>query len=151
MATSRTYATTADGSYGQGIPGVAEGEAFNVGDRGYLPGLRQDGRFRTNIGFANAGSEPVDIEITAHALNGDDLGTSSYRIAGESWMQANQALPRGTAYATFTSGTPGASYLAYASVIDRETHDPTYIAAVRATDSISDLTAKAQSTQRTSQ
>jgi len=134
MATTRTYATAIEGSFGQGIPGVAENEAFTDGERGFLPGLRQDGRFRTNIGFANAGSGPIDIEITAHAVNGDDLGVSSYRIAGSSWMQANQALPRGTAYATFTSATPEAKYLAYASVIDRETDDPTYIAAVRATE-----------------
>jgi len=47
-------------------------------------------------------------------------------------VQVNQPLPDGTAYATVTSATPGARYLAYASVVDRETDDPTYIAAVRA-------------------
>ena len=72
--------------------------------------------------------------VTAHAANGDDLGTSSHSVAGSSWVQANQALPQGTAYATFNSATPGASYLAYASVIDRNTDDPTYIEAVRAMD-----------------
>ncbi len=132
MATSRTYATTPAGSYGQGIPGVAESEAFTEDEIGYLAGLRQDDTFRTNIGFANVGGNPVDIAVTAHAADGDGLDTLSYRIPGSSRVQANQPLPDGTVYATFTSSTPGAKYLAYASVVDRSTDDPTYIAAVRA-------------------
>ena len=144
MATSRTYATTPDGSYGQGIPGVAEGEVFAEGELGYLPGLRQDEDFRSNIGFANTGVGPMDIVVSAHAADGRGLGTSSHRVEGLSWLQLNQELPDGTVYATVTSTTEGARYLAYASVVDRETDDPTYIAAVRAAD----LTAKARRTQR---
>ncbi len=59
-------------------------------------------------------------------------------VEGSSWIQANQPLPRGTAYAVVTTETPGATYHAYASVIDRETDDPTYIAAVRATEIIAE-------------
>ena len=134
MATSRTYTTTTDGSYGQGIPGVTEGDVFAEGERGYLPGLRQDEDFRTNIGFANTGGDPVDIVVAAHAADGGAIRTSSHRVEGSSWVQLNQPLPDGTAYATVTSATPGAHYLAYASVVDRETDDPTYIAAVRASE-----------------
>ncbi len=134
MATSRTYATTPDGSYGQGIPGVAEGEVFVEGELGYLPGLRQNEDFRTNIGFANTSDGPVDIVVAAHAADGRELSTSSHRVEGPSWVQLNQPLPDGTAYATVLSTTPGAKYLAYASVVDRETDDPTYIAAMRAAD-----------------
>ncbi len=132
MAASRTYATTPGGSYGQGIPGVAESEVLTEGELGFLPGLRQDDRFRTNIGFANTGAGPIEIVVTAHALDGDDLGSSSHLITGSSWIQVNQPLPQGTAYATVTSATPAAAYLAYASVVDRRTDDPTFIAAVRA-------------------
>jgi photosystem II stability/assembly factor-like uncharacterized protein len=134
MATSRTYATTPDGSYGQGIPGVAEGEVFAAGELGYLPGLRQDESFRTNIGFANAGDGPVEVIVTAHEADGGSLGTSNHHVEGSSWVQLNQPLPEGTAYATVASTTPGAKYLAYASVVDRETDDPTYITAVRAAE-----------------
>ena len=134
MATSRTYATTADGSHGQGIPGVAGSMAFTGDEVAFLPGLRQDNRFRTNIGIANTGEGAVVVEVTAHAENGDELGTLSIRVEGSSWMQANQPLPRGTVYATITTETPGAAYHAYASVVDRSTDDPTYIAAVRAKD-----------------
>ena len=131
MATSRTYATTPDGSYGQGIPGVAERRSFTEGERGYLPGLRQDAGFRTNIGFANTGERPIEIIVTSHSANGDGSKARA-SVAGSSWIQANQPLPEGTAYATVTSDNPGAEYLAYASVVDRATDDPTYIAAVRA-------------------
>ena len=132
MATSRTYATTSEGTYGQGIPGVTGSDAFTTGESAILAGLRQDGTFRTNIGFANTGLEPVDLEVRAHAASGEELGRLSYRVGGSSWHQANQPLPRGTAYAVVTSTTPDARYLAYASVVDRATDDPTYIAAVRA-------------------
>ena len=138
MATSRTYATTSQGSYGQGLPGAAEAEAFTTAENGYLPGVRQDDLFRTNIGFANTGEAPVHVEVTARTITGEVIASASYRIKASSWLQANQALPEGTAYATFRSVTPGAKYLVYASVVDRETDDPTYIAAVRATDAISE-------------
>ena len=137
MATSRTYATTSQGSYGQGIPGATETEAFTTGERGSLPGVRQDDLFRTNIGFANAGENVVHIQVRAHAPDGEVLSTTTHRVVGSSWIQVNQALPEGAAYATFSSVTPGATYLAYASVVDRETDDPTYIAAVRAGDEVS--------------
>ncbi len=103
MATSRTYATTPDGSYGQGIPGMAESEAFSEDEIGHLTGLRQDDGFRTNIGFANVGGDPVDIVVTAHAANGDGLATLSYLVPASSRVQANQPLPDGTVYATVTA------------------------------------------------
>ncbi len=138
MATSRTYATTADGSYGQGIPGAAESRSFTTGESAFLPGLRQDASFRTNIGIANTGDGAIDLAVTAHAESGDELGVVTLHVEGSSWIQANQPLPRGTAYAVVTTETPGATYHAYASVIDRETDDPTYIAAVRATEIIAE-------------
>jgi len=132
MATSRTYATTPDGSYGQGIPGAAESESLSAGELGFLPGLQQDDRFRTNIGLANTGAGAIDVVVTAFSESGNELGVLNYHVAGSSWIQANQPLPRGTAYAVVTTETPGASCHAYASVVDRVTDDPTYIAAVRA-------------------
>ena len=120
MATSRTYATTPDGSYGQGIPGVAEGEVFAEGELGYLPGLRQDEDFRTNIGFANTGDGPVDIVVTAHAADGGEIQASSYRVEGSSWVQLNQPLPGWNRLRNrHERHTGSATYLAYASVVDR--------------------------------
>jgi photosystem II stability/assembly factor-like uncharacterized protein len=131
MATSRTYATTTEGTYGQGIPGLIESEAFTTGEFAYLPGLRQGAGFRTNIGFVNTGSEPIDLDVRAYAATGEEIGQLSYRVNGSSWHQANQPLPRGTAYAVVTSTTENARHITYASVVDRATDDPTYVAAVR--------------------
>ena len=74
------------------------------------------------------------MALAAHAGDGTLLATLSYRLGGVSWFQANQPLPEGTSYAVLTSATPGAAYLAYASVVDRRTDDPTYVAAVRISD-----------------
>ncbi len=134
MATSRTYATTPDGSYGQGIPALAEGRSFAEGETGYLPGLRQDEEFRTNIGFANTGEGAIDIVVSARAADGRELQVSNHRIEGSSWIQLNEPFPDGTVYATVTSASGDAKFLAYASVVDRSTDDPTYIAAMRAAE-----------------
>jgi hypothetical protein len=134
MATSRTYAVTDDGSYGQGIPGVAAASALTAGDLGLLAGVRQDDDFRTNVGLVNTAILPITVGIAAHGSDGALLATLTYRLPALSWHQANQALPRGTAYAVVTSATPGAAVIAYASVVDRATDDPTYIAAVPIVD-----------------
>jgi hypothetical protein len=136
MATSRTYADTPNGSYGQGIPGVAESDFVATGERVVLPGLRQDGGFRTNIGFVNAAASPLEAEIAAFAADGSTLGTSTHRIGGSSWRQLTQPLPRGTAFAVVSTTTPNARFFSYASVVDRVTDDPTYIAAVPADDEV---------------
>lgn len=138
MATSRTYATTTAGSYGQGIPGAAESRSFTTDELAFLPGLRQDERFRTNVGIANTGGSAIDISVAARAESGEQLGVVNVHLAGSSWIQANQPLPDGTAYAVVTTATPGATFHAYASVVDRETDDPTYIAAVRTTEIIAE-------------
>jgi photosystem II stability/assembly factor-like uncharacterized protein len=130
MATSRTYSVSGDGSYGQGIPGIAEGAAVGPGQAALLAGLRQDGRFRTNLGFVNIGDTPIEVSVTAHATDGAVIATLVYPIGALSWLQANQPLPRSTAFAIATSSGTVGRFLTYASVVDRRTDDPTYIQAV---------------------
>ncbi|MCU0303222.1 MAG: hypothetical protein MUC56_04070 [Thermoanaerobaculales bacterium] len=134
MATSRTFAATPGGTYGQGIPGVPASTALATGEVAVLPGLRQDSRFRTNLGLVNIGEAALEATVVAHAADGETLATLSFTVAAASRLQANQPLPAGTAFATVSSATPGARLLAYASVVDRATDDPTYVAAVPAGD-----------------
>jgi photosystem II stability/assembly factor-like uncharacterized protein len=134
MATSRTFASTVDGTYGQGIPGVAENDAFDAGESGLLPGLRQDDDFRSNIGFVNISEAPLQVTVSARAAGGEELASRTYSLDGQSWFQANQPFPTGTAFAVFESDSADAAYLAYASVVDSATDDPTYVAAVRMAD-----------------
>jgi hypothetical protein len=131
MATSRTFATTSGGSYGQGIPGVPASAALATGEVAVLPGLRQNDRFRTNLGLVNVGDVALEATVVAHAADGETLATLVTTVAAASRLQANQVLPEGTVFATVSSPTPGARLLAYASVVDRATDDPTYVAAVR--------------------
>jgi photosystem II stability/assembly factor-like uncharacterized protein len=130
MATSRTFASTTDGTYGQGIPGVAAHDAFGAGESGLLPDLRQDDGFRTNIGFVNTSEAQLEVTVSARATDGQELAVRTYSLDGQSWFQANQPFPMGTAFAVFESDSSDATYLAYASVVDSATDDPTYIAAV---------------------
>lgn len=132
MATTRTYVDDPAGTHGQGIPGVSESTAVAFGELAVLPGVRQNAQFRTNVGLVNTGDSPLDLVVRAHAADGAVLANLDYSLPALGWHQANQPLPAGTAYATVTSPIPGAAFLAYASVVDRRTDDPTYIAAVRA-------------------
>lgn len=132
MATSRTFADGAGGTYGQGIPGLRTSDAFADGEGAVLAGLRQDPRFRTNVGLVNTGAAAIDLELEALAADGTELDRVTLRLAGPGWRQLNQPFPPGTVAAIVTSPTAGARFLAYASVVDKKTDDPTYIAAARA-------------------
>jgi hypothetical protein len=129
-ASSRTFTVTSQGSFGQSIPAVTEERALTTNHVGALVGLHQGNGFRTNLGFANLGDDAVDVEVHALAVDGSILGQRSWTVNGAGWYQANRPLPAGTATATVVSHTAGARYLAYASVVDDRSGDPTYIAAV---------------------
>jgi photosystem II stability/assembly factor-like uncharacterized protein len=129
-ASSRTFTVTTQGSFGQSIPAVTEESALTTNQIGALVGLHQGNGFRTNIGFANLGDDALAVEVKALAVDGSILGQQSWTVDGAGWYQANRPLPAGTATATVVSHTAGARYLAYASVVDDRSGDPTYIAAV---------------------
>jgi len=137
--TSRTFTQSGSGSFGQAVPGIPEEEAATAGRTVRLMGLSQaasraDG-FRTNLGMVNTGGVAVTIDVTLHAASGAVLGTVSETVQAETLTQIDEVLRRVTAdpvvggYALLRTTTPGASFLAYASVIDNRTGDPVLIVA----------------------
>src|SRR6185369_9654117 len=69
VATSRTYTTTTGGgTYGQSIDPVTE-----FGNDSYVPGLRSDFTFRSNVGFVNAGDTTIGVTTQLLGTNGQVL------------------------------------------------------------------------------
>ncbi len=136
MVTSRTYNQPGSGTYGQFIPGQPPETAISEGVEARLIQLSssadEGSGFRTNIGFANAAAETVEISVRLYSADGSRLGTRSYSVPGSDYLQVGAVFRKVNAgdvpdgYAVISSQTPGAHYFAYASVIDQRTGDPVY-------------------------
>lgn len=131
---ARTYNDASTGTYGQYLPGVAEGEALAGGEVGLLGQLRKSDDYRTNVGFVNLGDADCGVRVTLRSDEGDPLGIALNRTipAGE-WYQLNDVFTvagvsaADLATATVEVTTPGGRVWAYASVVDNGSGDPTTV------------------------
>ena len=139
VVTARVYAQTPQGTLGLFMAG--QDPAASSLSRGILLHLKSNSAFRTNIGLVNPGSEPVNVRVQLFdrsnaAANSPDSITmppfgviSPTNIAGTFFGSPGTAdLTDGWAYVT--TGGPSERVLAYASVVDNATTDPTFIPAV---------------------
>jgi hypothetical protein len=141
LVTSRTYNQTSAGSYGQYLPGTSSANALQPGDAGYLPLVRKDPEFRTNVGVINLGSGQATIRFTLYDPDGDQIGdpVASSLEPGE-WHQVNDLVEAAgidhleAGYATVEVTGPEGQVWAYASVIDNATGDATTIPLGTASD-----------------
>lgn len=132
IATSRTYNNPANaeqvGTYGLAIPALELADSVS---RGILNGLANNAISRTNIGFVNPQSVPMNIRIEAFGADGSSLGTQSRRLEPHEWFQTNLfgflaiAGPVHEAYAVVSSAE--GSFFAYASVVDQKSGDGTIL------------------------
>ncbi len=135
IISSRTYNDTPGGTFGQGIPGFSAAEAVVGGGAARLFGLISNDDFRTNIGIANLGAEPVDIRVELFNQTGDELAAFNDRIASFGWKQFNRVFEReslsgiASAFAIVRNNSATGAIMVYASVVDEFTGDPTYISA----------------------
>ncbi len=132
---ARVYNSSDAGTFGQTIVGMQGSAAkmISSGDRVRLGFLSENSDYRTNVGFMNAGSSWITISAEFFTSDGTSLGTDSIDIAPYSSRQWNKAFRRVTTnavdygYVDVWSDTAGASFLAYGSVVDNGTGDPTTI------------------------
>ena len=136
IATARTYNLTSNGTYGQFISAVTTGEAAGVGSRPLqLLQLEESDRYRSNIGFAEVSGKAVTLEVGIVPPEGKTTAFIEVKLAPNEFRQLNSLLAsaglRDTHNARITvraiAGDGRAA--AYASVVDMETQDPTYIPA----------------------
>src|SRR3954451_5753970 len=129
IATSRTYITADNGgTYGQSVDPVT---AFS--NDSFVPGLRSDTSFRSNVGFVNGGDTQLTITATLLSDTGAVLGTTQIGLSPRSQIQYGVGAlfpaantPRfGTL--TLLAHVDGPSNLfAYGSIIDNASGDPVF-------------------------
>ncbi len=129
ILTSRTYNDQGlSGTYGQFIPGYVEEEAISLNEKAYLVGIRQDEKFRTNIGFSEIGGKEARVKVTFYGENGSSLSSSEITIQPYSFLQQNvgqiSSIQKGFASVEIVSGGKVLSYL---SVVDWKTSDAIFI------------------------
>jgi PKD repeat protein len=144
---TRTYSNTAGGTYGQFVPAI---RLDNVGGSGaatadgayFLSGLRQDTRYRTNIGLLNPNDVAMSLTVKVYDAEGFPIGEfpvtlqpfalDQFLLAQR--MPQGKPLPTDAPFSVKIDVPPAQWLVAYASFIDGMSSDPVYLQAVRDTD-----------------
>jgi PKD repeat protein len=132
---SRTYNQAAAGTFGQGIPGYPTPQALGLGEWGVLTFLYENGKYRTNIGFVNTTTSTIGVLVELYDSAGRILGVRIYTLRPWEYVQRTQIFREVTG-SDVAAGTAivrplGGSLFAYASLVDNDTGDPTYMNAER--------------------
>jgi hypothetical protein len=123
------------GTYGQGQPGILLSSASTETEL-VLPLIHSaPGVFRTNVGFAQTSTGTYRVRVEIYSADGELLAQKSYSQAA-AWRQVNDIFRNmgiggtevegGWIRVTLTEGSP-AYWTTYATVVDDQTDDPTYI------------------------
>ena len=138
LVTGRIFNQSAEGTFGQFVDGHVANLGLASGQVAQLIGLRQEtGKYRTNIGVANGGTQPAQAEITLFNNAGAALTTYTLTVPPGQVIQdlqpfqARANMPDlGWGFAT-VKVVSGSNVMTSASVVDAVTNDPTYIPAKR--------------------
>jgi hypothetical protein len=143
--TSRVYSTTPGGnSLGQTVTAVSTflddtmGSSGPAGAVAYLPGIVNNSRYRTNLGFvagtSSSATEPFVIEVSMRDENGGAIGTwlrfavpwdTVAHLQFSSRVISNRTFDVGTAMFRIISGA--GAVVPYASVVDNVTADSAFV------------------------
>ncbi len=132
VVTSRTYNTVNGKTYGQFLDAYSAADGLSPGQVAVLNQLQESTAFRTNIGVVNLGATAATAKITLYDASGSTVGSFNVSLAPGQWKQDQQPFSKRfgrtntTGYAT-VSVTSGSGIVAYASVIDNGSGDPTTI------------------------
>jgi PKD repeat protein len=129
IVTSRTYITTDNGgTYGQSIDPVA-----SFGNDSFVPGLRSDSSFRSNVGFVNGGDTQLTVTATLLSDTGAVLGTAQIGLSPRSQVQFGigalfpaASNPRAGTLTLLAHADGPANLFAYGSIIDNASGDPVF-------------------------
>jgi subtilisin family serine protease len=131
---ARTYSKLVVGgvarTYGQSYEGMEITQALTSGAVGYLPGLRSDGQFRTNLEVVNVGDVPAAVEVRFYNNGAVPLGQPmSLAVQPARRVAVTRALQGGEtgAYAVVHVTPSEARVISFASVVDGNSGDPTTV------------------------
>lgn len=139
---TRTYNQTETGTFGQFIPAIrldAAGGGAAVGEgKYYMAGLRNDSRYRTNLGFVNPNAQTINANVRIYDDQGLQIGSftrtlGSFQLDQFSITAATAApdLKGDRPFSVEVDVPAGQWLIAYASLINRGSEDPVFIQAIR--------------------
>ncbi|MCK5378018.1 MAG: hypothetical protein KAJ78_01390 [Acidobacteria bacterium] len=143
VVSTRTYNLGDDGStFGQGIPGIPLDSA-QTSSSVVIPLIHSvPDRFRTNLGIVQTSKGSLLVRVTVHDPSGAVVAAKGYG-QNSAFTQINnlfadmgiggQSVEGGWIEVQLLGGSP-AFWTTYASVVDDQTGDPTYVAAVTSTE-----------------
>ncbi|HEX8170386.1 MAG TPA: PKD domain-containing protein [Thermoanaerobaculia bacterium] len=143
MIWTRTYNTTQNGTFGQFIPAIllngGAGGASTDPVKYYLAGLRNDNRFRTNIGFVNPTLADMTVNISVLDDRRLELKSFTKTLTPFDLVQFPIAsevsnLPADRPFSIEITTPAGQWVIAYASFIDGISNDPVYLQAMPEND-----------------
>jgi hypothetical protein len=136
-AWSRTYDVTGEGTLGQGVGALALEHRAGGSGKLIIGGLKGgpslQGWFHTNLGLVNVSDQPVTVTVKIFAGNGVLLSSLQEDVPAEGWLQVLTVLrtksvaPVADAYAVIDAGENPAAIVAWASVIDNTSGDPSFL------------------------
>ncbi len=129
---SRTYNQSSEGSFGQYI-GAAADHTLSSGQSSILMQLAENEVARTNIGLLNGWKRTASLQVDLFDGDGELLATIDKNVPAETVVQLNRPFFRQAGISDLEAGYAvvtvlfGQQVVAYASVIDNLTNDPTTI------------------------
>lgn len=137
IATSRTFTTSSNGTYGQFIPFLPSDEGFAPlapgGAAREVLHIERSSAFRTNVGAINTGGSDAVIRFALFDAAGQALGSTDRTVGPLQVLQfpvdalTSSPFADGRIEVQMLSGSRGA--IAWASVIDNVTGDPIFVPA----------------------
>jgi hypothetical protein len=153
VATQRIYAAASSGTLGQFVGGV---DSASAKKNGLLIQLKSNSSFRTNIGMVNPNGAAANTTWRLYDKNNAVVGTAKsvtlapYAVISPQEMRGylvgtGDTSDLSDAWIGYTSDQP---IIAYASVVDNGTTDPTYIPAAEDSNPPSTTTTTPPSTNK---
>jgi PKD repeat protein len=128
VVTSRTYTSVeTGGTFGQSIDPIAE-----LTGTAYVPGLRNDSAFRSNLGFVNGGNESETFTVIALSPFGSELARTTITLAAREQRQdsVSSLFPNvnASSFTLSVEGDANAQLFVYGSMVDNKSGDPVFFA-----------------------
>ena len=134
LVTSRTFTPDAggDGEFGLTVPGLGVERGTDWASLAYAAGILNDGRsFRCNVGVASWTAEWTTVRLDIQDAAGNILASDFFDIPpfGHVQRRLAESMEGGSLVFYLQSGPDNALVFPYATVINQQTGDPSYISA----------------------
>ncbi|HEX9459664.1 MAG TPA: hypothetical protein VGA84_10995, partial [Thermoanaerobaculia bacterium] len=141
FASSRTFNTTLNGTFGQYIPAIPFAAFVGRGNDPTkstilsLQQIAQSAAFRTNLGIVEGSGDPASVLVSVFGDNGQKLTEFTQELKGGQHVQLNSILAQKNVQVSdgrieIKVVSPVGKVTAYASVLDNLTNDPLLVSPV---------------------